>query len=127
MKNYFKLGTGIVGLCLTVGCVSIVLWNGGKPKVEEPIPAAVDLQNDVSLRQECATLFREIIKIQDDREALRRNLNKTQQAFHQGETSQDMFAQARVVWLESENSLATEAAGLYTAGRTKGCFQKVEH
>lgn len=125
MKKLFSYGAGILGLCVTVGCVSVVLW-GHRPQ-PTPVPTVVvpDLQNDVGLQQECAVLFRKIIKIQDNRETFRRNMNLVQLAFNQGEETQDSFAQARSVWLENENSLATEAAGLYTSGREKGCFQKV--
>ena len=126
MRSFLKYGAGFAGLLITVGCVSMVLVNGKKT---EPVPVAVsapDLKNDVSLRRECATLFREIITIQDDRETLRRNLNKTQKAFHSGETTENDFAEARVAWLESENSLATQAAAKYSTGRSKGCFQKIE-
>ena len=125
MKNYFSYGAGIVGLCITVGCVSVALLNHKSDNTQNNVPIP-DLQNDVVLQRECADLFKDILKIQDNREDFRRNLNKIQKAFNNGEESHDNFSQARTSWLKNENTLATQAAVLYSEGRAKGCFQKVE-
>ena len=125
MKNYLSYGAGIVGICITVGCVFIAQSNK-RPDTTIAQVTPPDLQNDVPLQRECAGLFKDILKIQDDREDFRKNLNKIQKAFNQGEESHDNFSQARTSWLKNENALATQAAQLYSEGRTKGCFQKVE-
>ena len=118
----------IVGLaaaaCVVVGCMSIVLWPQ-RPVIQPPPVPVPDLQNDVSLQQECAQLFKNILKIQDDREEFRKQFDQVQQAFNNEEIGRQKMSEASSLWLSNENSLATEAASLYSTGHEKGCFQKV--
>lgn len=109
---------------VVVGCVSVALWN---PKQQVPVPQVVqpDLQNDVTLQRTCADLFKNILKIQDDREQYREQLNQVREAFNNSELDRESMTDANALWLRNENSLASEAAELYATGRLKGCFQKV--
>ncbi len=107
-----------------VGCVSIALWNP-RPNVPPPPPQTPDLQNDVALQRTCADLFKNILKIQDDREEHRQTLNQVREAFNNSEVDRQSMTDANTLWLRNENALASEAAGLYSEGREKGCFQRV--
>ena len=112
-------------LFAVVGCVSIALWKP-KPTVSQAMQTpAPDLQNDEDLQRECATLFKDILKIQDSREQERQLLHEVTQAFSENQVGQERLTAARTLWLGNENTLATEAATLYSEGRTKGCFQRV--
>ena len=92
---------------------------------EVEVHAIPDLQNDESLQRECATLFKNILAIQDNRELHRLQFEQIHKAFNEEMIGQEKFSVARMVWLDKENTLATEAANKYTQGREKGCFQKV--
>ena len=111
-------------LFAVVGCVSIALWKP-KPTVLQAVQTPPDLQNDEDLQRECATLFKDILKIQDSREQERQLLHEVTQAFSENQVGQERLTAARTLWLGNENALATEAATLYSEGRTKGCFQRV--
>jgi hypothetical protein len=70
-------------------------------------------------------MFREIITVQDTREQNRVEFEKVRHAFNDGLVEREKFSTASNGWLSEENRLATTAANLYSAGRSKGCFQKV--
>jgi len=124
MKNRMYHIATFTTLLAVVGCVSIALWKP-RPTIVQVVEAPPDLQNDESLQRECATLFKDILKIQDSREQQRLLLHEVTQAFNNDEVGQERLTAARTLWLGNENALASEAASLYSEGRTKGCFQRV--
>jgi len=95
------------------------------PVETQAVTATPDLQNDELLQRECAILFKSILSIQDNRELQRVQFEQIHKAFNEERIPQEKFSVARMVWLDKENALATEAAGKYALGRSKGCFQKV--
>ena len=115
-------------IILLMGVLSVTSCWGPCNKVTQ-VPEShgttPDLQNDVSLQQECAELFKNILAIQDNRETFRNELNTVRHAFNEDKIGQNRMATAHQFWLHNENTLATQAAGLYSEGRAKGCFQKV--
>jgi hypothetical protein len=116
-------------ILLLVGILSIAsCWGPCNKASQTPLPQAAgtpDLENDVSLQRECAELFKTILSIQDNRESYRDQLHTVRAAFNEDRIGQKKMAIAHQFWLDNENALATQAANLYSEGRTKGCFQKV--
>ena len=98
------------------------------PAQDQPVvntPVEPDLQSNVDLQRECATMFREIISIQDTREAQRKEF-EVLYLENDRQIAKPTFEAGRTAWLKSENELATDAAALYQESRGKGCFQRVE-
>jgi len=125
MKSKLYKAAMFASVFAVVGCVSIALWNPRPTTQPTPAPPAPDLQNDVSLQRDCATLFRQIIAVQDDRELKRKLFEGVQLAFNEGSVEDTEFKSASTSWLREENELATQAAHMYEQGRSMGCFQKV--
>jgi hypothetical protein len=121
MKNIM-----IVIIALSLGsCFGPCNKSTTGPIETQAVTALPDLQSDEALQRECAILFKSILAIQDNRELQRVQFEQIHRAFNEEKIPQEKFSVARMIWLDRENALATEAANKYTLGRMKGCFQKV--
>jgi hypothetical protein len=116
---------GLIGIMVIGSCVGPCQSTQTNTAPAQPVAVTSDLQNNVPLQHECARMFREIIEVQDTREQNRVEFEKIRHAFNDGLVAREKFSVASDGWLSEENRLASAAANLYTAGRSKGCFQKV--
>jgi len=121
MKNIMITGAA---LCLA-SCFGPCNKSTQTPVETQAVTTTPDLQNDETLQRECAILFKSILSIQDNRELHRIQFEQIHRAFNEERIPQEKFSVARMMWLDKENTLATEAADKYALGRSKGCFQKV--
>jgi hypothetical protein len=120
IKNIGLIGIMVIGSC--VGPCRSPQTNTTPAQVAADAP---DLQNDEALQRECSILFKSILSIQDNRELRRVQFEQIHKAFNEEKIPHEKFSVARMIWLDEENTLATEAANKYALGRDKGCFQKV--
>ncbi len=121
MKNIM-----IVVAALSLGsCFGPCNKSAQTPVETQAVTTRPDLQNDEDLQRECASLFKSILSIQDNRELQRVQFEQIHKAFNEEKIPHEKFSVARMIWLDEENTLATEAANKYALGRDKGCFQKV--
>lgn len=85
-------------------------------------PSMINLT--IQEQQNCMKIFREIIKIQNERNSLIDEMSTINQFRKERQISKKKHAAFSAAWIEKENELAARVNNLYITGYAKDCFKE---